>query len=180
MHLNNYNSFTYIDNLNQEEILKLNKNVNLILRNYKKSFKNSELTAFVNFCKKNKKKIFLSNDFKRAKYLNFDGVYIPSFNKLPVNYKIGVKKNFKSIGSAHNINEILIKINQRIDIIFLSPLFKNQKNSNYLGVIKFNLIKKNFKNKFIALGGINNKNINLLKMIDIYGYAAISHFKNKN
>ncbi len=158
----------------------MRNNVDLILRNYKKNFKDNELLDFANFCKKNNKRIFLSNDFKRAKNLNFDGVYIPSFNKLPVNYDIGTKKNFITLGSAHNIKEILIKINQKIDIIFISPLFKNKRNKNQLGVIKFNIIKKNFKNKFIALGGINHKNINLLKIINVYGYAAISHFQNKS
>ena len=38
-------------------------------------------------------------------------------------------------------------------------------------------MSKNFKNKFVALGGINNKNLKLLKSLDIYGYAAISHFE---
>ena len=32
----------------------------------------------------------------------------------------------------------------------------------------------------MALGGINNKNISLLKLLNINGYAAISYFKIKN
>ena len=83
--------------------------------------------------------------------MNFDGVYIPSFNKLPIKYNKGIKKNFSILGSAHCIKEILIKKNQKIDMIFISPLFKNKKNRNLLGVIKFNLMTKIFKDKFIAL-----------------------------
>lgn len=81
------------------------------------------------------------------------------------------------MGSAHNVKDILIKKKQKIDIIFLSPLFKKKQNNNQLGVIKFNIMSKNFKNKFVALGGINNKNLKLLKSLNIYGYAAISNFE---
>ena len=178
MHYNNYNFFTYIDNLNEENITKFNKKVNIILRNYKNKFKNQDLAKLVRFCKKNKRKIYLANDVKKAKNLNFDGVYIPSFNKLSIKYDKGIKSNFTILGSAHNIKEIQIKKNQKIDIIFMSPLFKSNKNKEHLGVIKFNLIRKNFKNKFIALGGINSKNKSMLKLINITGYAAISYFKN--
>ena len=177
MHYNNYNFFTYIDNINEKNITKFNKKVNIILRNYKDKFKNHDLVKLVQFCKKNKRKIYLANDFKKAKNLNFDGVYIPSFNKLSINYDKGTRNNFTVLGSAHNIKEIQIKKSQKIDIIFMSPLFKNDKNKDHLGVIKFNLIRKNFKEKFVALGGINSKNKSMLKLLNINGYAAISYFK---
>tara|TARA_B100001057_G_scaffold5421_2_gene4937 strand:+ start:2733 stop:3275 length:543 start_codon:yes stop_codon:yes gene_type:complete len=179
MHYNNI-FFTYIDNLNQDNINRLNKNVYIIVRNYEKKFENDELEYFVKFCKKIKKKVYLSNDIKRAKKLDFDGVYIPSFNKLPIKYNLGIKKKFTILGSAHNNKEILIKKNQKIDIIFVSPLFKNNKKKKYLGVIKFNLIVKNYNGKFIALGGINNKNLSKLKMLKISGFAGIDYFKTKN
>ena len=41
--------------------------------------------------------------------MNFDGAYIPSFNKLPIKYNKGIKQNFSIIGSAHCIKKILIK-----------------------------------------------------------------------
>ena len=180
MHYNKFEFFTYVDSLNQENILNLNKKVHVIFRNYKKKFQNHELMNFVNFCKRKNIKVYLSNDIKKAKNLGFDGVYIPSFNKLPLDYKIGIKNDFTILGSAHNIDEILIKKKQKIDIIFICPLFKNEKNKSHLGVIRFNLISKYFKRKVMALGGINNKNISLLKLLNINGYAAISYFKVKN
>ena len=134
----------------------------------------------VQFCKKNKRKIYLANDIKRAKVLNFDGAYIPSFNKLSINYNKGIKNNFTILGSAHNIKEVKIKKDQKIDIIFLSPLFSNDKSKNNLGIVKFNLMKNNFNNKFVALGGINNQNKCMLKLLNVNGFAAISYFKNKN
>ena len=84
------------------------------------------------------------------------------------------------MGSAHNMREVKIKKDQKIDIIFLSPLFKNDKNRDNLGIIKFNLLKQNFNNKFIALGGINNQNKCMLKLLNVNGFAAISYFNGKN
>ena len=65
------------------------------------------------------------------------------------------KKKFKIIGSAHNIKEIRIKENQNVKKIFLSSLFK--KNKNYLGINKFKLISNLTKKKVVALGGISKK-----------------------
>ena len=67
------------------------------------------------------------------------------------------KKNFKIIGSAHNLKEIRIKEKQNVEKIFLSSLFK--KNKNYLGINKFKLLSKLNKKKIVALGGISKKNI---------------------
>mgnify|MGYP000855429405 FL=1 len=176
MHINNLEFFTYVDGLNQENIIKLDEKVQIILRNYNKDFRNQDLKKFVSFCKKNKRKVYLSNNFKKAKDLGFDGVYIPSFNKLLQNFKQGTRKEFATLGSAHNFKDLLIKKKQKIDTIFLSPLFKNKKNKNHLGVIKFSLISKKAKNKIIALGGINKNNRNMLSLLNINGYAAISYF----
>ena len=176
MHINNLEFFTYVDSLNQENIIKLDKKVQIILRNYNKDFKNQELKKFVSFCKKNKRKVYLSNNFKIAKHLGFDGVYVPSFNKLLQDFKQGTKKKFVTLGSAHNFKDLIIKKKQKIDTIFLSPLFKNKKNKNHLGIIKFSLISKNSNNKIIALGGINENNKNMLSLLNISGYAAISYF----
>ena len=38
-------------------------------------------------------------------------------------------------------------------------------------------MSKNSNNKIIALGGINKNNKNLLSLLNINGYAAISYFK---
>ena len=64
------------------------------------------------------------------------------------------------IGSAHNHKEIKIKEKQKVQTIFLSSIFK--KNKNYLGINKFKLISKNLK-KF-TLGGINKENLKSLKL----------------
>ena len=65
-------------------------------------------------------------------------------------------------------------------MIFISPLFKSKNNNNQLNVLKFNLMTRNFKNKFIALGGINKQNKGKLKLLNINGYAAINYFRVYN
>ena len=49
----------------------------------------------------------------------------------------------------------------------------------HLGIPRFNLIKISFKKKFVALGGINQKNIPKTKMLNIYGVSGISMYKKK-
>ena len=104
-----------------------------------------------------------------------DGVYIPSFNKEFNHLCYAHDKNFKIIGSAHNLKEIRIKELQKVDKIFLSSLFK--KNKNYLGINKFKLLAKLTNINVVALGGISNKNLKKLKLLDCFGFAGISYFK---
>ena len=88
---------------------------------------------------------------------NFDGLYIPAFNKFTYSQKFKKKTNFKIIGSAHNYQEILIKEKQGCEEIFISPIFFNKKNKSFLGVIKFNYLALTTNRKIIALGGINQR-----------------------
>ena len=107
--------------------------------------------------------------------LNLDGVYIPSFNKDKKHLSFSYKKNFLIIGSAHNNKEIKIKESQRVKVLFLSSLFK--KNKNYLGFNKFKLLSQLSNKKIIALGGISSKNLKKLRMLNCFGFAGISYFE---
>ena len=128
-------------------------------------------------CIKQKRKFFISNNIKVAKNLNLDGVYIPSFNRL-CNFKNqNIKTNFKILGSAHNLIELKTKENQSCNEVFIAPIFKNEKSSSFLNVLKFNLIAKHSSEKIIALGGINRFNICKLKMVKCEGFAAINFIK---
>ena len=100
--------YYYIDKFNRDEIYKLNKSINIIYRNYSTKFNTIEILELVNFCKKQRRKVYISNNLKLALKFNFDGVYIPAFNKI-LNYKNIPKKNFEIIGSAHNVKEVINK-----------------------------------------------------------------------
>ena len=107
--------------------------------------------------------------------LDLDGAYIPSFNNKIKHLAFSYKKNFLIIGSAHNNKEIKIKERQRVEILFLSSLFKN--NKNYLGINKFKILSNLTKKKVVALGGITNKNIKKIKLLNCFGFAGISYFE---
>ena len=168
--------YYYIDKFNRDEIYKLNKSINIIYRNYSASFNTIEILELVNFCKKQRRKVYISNNLKLALKFNFDGVYIPAFNRT-LSYKNISKKKFEIIGSAHNVKEVIHKEYQGCNKIFISPIFKTKKNKNYLGVTKFNIIKLSTKKDVIALGGINERKIKYLKMCNIKGFAGISWIK---
>ena len=107
--------------------------------------------------------------------LDLDGVYLPSFNKSTKHLSFSFKKKFSVIGSAHNIKEINIKEMQNVNKIFISSLFK--KNKNYLGINKFKLMTNLTKKKVVALGGISKENINRLKLLNNPEFAGISYFE---
>ena len=86
-----------------------------------------------------------------------------------------LKKKFSIIGSAHNIKEIRAKEIQKVDKIFISSLFK--KNKNYLGINKFKLISNYTKKKVVVLGGVSQNNLNKLKLINSSEFAGISYFE---
>ena len=150
-------------------------NTGIIYRNYDLKNNLSTIIKLKQYCKKKGFKFFLSNDVRLALQLNLDGAYIPSFNNQTIHLSFSYKKKFLIIGSAHNNKEIKIKEKQGVDIIFLSSIFK--KNKNYLGINRFKLLSKLTNKKIIALGGISNFNLKKLKLTCCYGFAGISFFK---
>ena len=172
MHLNKY---YFINKFNPDHIKKLDKNISIIYRNYKSSYDLNIIIKIRDFCRKYGRNIYLANNVKLAIKYNLNGAYIPSFNKdlKHLNYK--TKPNFLIIGSAHNLKEIRIKEIQKVSKIFISSIFKFEK--NYLGFYKFKNLSKNTKKKVIALGGINKNNFKKIKLLNIDGFAGIGYFE---
>ena len=175
-----YNFYYFIDEFNINELIVLDNKINLIFRNYNKNKKiNQIISDLKKFCKKTQRKIFISNNLKIAQRYNLDGLYIPSFNKSLRFKNLNVKNGFRLIGSAHNINELKIKEKQGCEEIFISPIFFNKKNNNFLDVIKFNMLSLNTKKNINALGGININNTKRLRLTKSLGIAGISYFRKK-
>ncbi len=148
----------------------------VIYRNYNPNIPNTELILKIKkYCKKKKIKFLLANNIKLAIKLDLDGAYIPSFNKSLSHLAFSLKTKFNIIGSAHNNKEIRIKEIQNVDKIFISSLFK--KNKNYLGINKFKLISNYTKKRVVVLGGISKNNLKKLKLINVCGFAGISYFE---
>ena len=167
--------FFFIDDYHTKLIDIQCKRTFVIYRNYKNIQNISKILKLKNYCKKKGNPFILSNNVKLAIKLNLDGAYIPSFNRNFNHLSFSYKKNFLIMGSAHNLKQINNKILQNCKYIFISSIFK--KNKNYLGINKFKILTNNIKKPIIALGGINKLNIKKLKMINIMGFAGISYFK---
>jgi len=176
MHYNLNIKYYFINNFDTNNIDHQDKQTIIIYRNYKSNkIDTFKISKFKNYCKKKGFKFYLSNNIKLAIKLGLDGAYIPSFNKSFNHLNYSYVNNFKIIGSAHNLKEIKIKELQKVDKIFLSSLFK--RNKNYLGINKFKLLSNLTKKKVVVLGGISKKNSKLLKILKNFEFAGISYFE---
>ncbi len=169
------NKYYFINKFETNIIDKQDKQTAIIYRNYSTKKNEEQIIKIKLYCKKKGLKFFLSNDVKLAIKLGLDGAYIPSFNKSFKHLAFSLKKKFNIIGSAHNIKEIKIKEIQKVDKIFISSIFK--KNKNYLGINKFRLMSNLTKKKIVALGGVSKKNIKKLKLLKSEEFAGISYFE---
>ena len=175
MHNSYPKQYYFINKFDKEIIQKQSKNTAIIFRNYTKQNNEEVIVKIKNYCKKLNLNFFLSNNIKFALKIGLDGAYIPSFNKNTKHLAYSFKKNFKIIGSAHNLREIRTKETQKVDKIFLSSLFK--KNKNYLGINKFKLLSQLTRKEVVVLGGISKKNLKKLKILNQSKFAGISFFE---
>ena len=168
--------YYFINKFDTNNIDKQDKQTTIIYRNYSsKPIDQTLILRIKRYCKKKSIKFYLSNNIKLAIKLDLDGAYIPAFNKSLKHLAYTYKKNFRIIGSAHNLKEIRIKENQNVNKIFLSSLFK--KNKNFLGVNRFKLLSKLTIKDIVVLGGISEKNKKKLSLLNQYDFAGISYFE---
>jgi len=175
MHNKILNRYYFINKFDQSHIDKQCKETTIIYRNYNQKIDKKLIIQLKNFCKKKGNKFLLSNNIRLAINLDLDGVYIPSFNTDKRHLAYSFKKNFIILGSAHNIYEIRVKELQCVNKIFLSSIFK--KNKNYLGVNRFRLFSLLSKKKIVALGGISPNNMKKLNLTNCSAFAGISFFE---
>ena len=175
MHNIKLKKYYFINQFNKNNIDNLDNNTTIIYRNYKRHNDLKCIIKIRNYCRKKRIKFYISNNIKLSLNLKLDGAYIPSFNRSYRHLSYSFKKNFDLIGSAHNIKEIKTKETQKVKSLFISSLFK--KNKNYLGIRKFNIISKLTKKRVIALGGISKNNIKKLRIVNCIGFSGISFFE---
>lgn len=169
--------YYFIDKFDTNNIDKQKISTGIIYRNYNEKNNLNTIVKIKKYCRKKGYKFFLSNNTRLAINLDLDGAYIPSFNRDLNHLSFSKRKKFLIMGSAHNNKEIKLKEQQGVKIIFLSSIFKE--NKNYLGINKFKLLSNLTKKKVIALGGISKKNLKKLKLVDSFGFAGISYFQKK-
>ena len=168
--------YYFINKFETNNIDKQDQQTIIIYRNYSLKVLDAALILKIKkYCKKKAIKFYLSNNIKLAMKLDLDGAYIPSFDKEIKHLNYSLKENFDIVGSAHNLKEIRIKERQNVKKIFLSSLFK--KNKNFLGINKFKLLSNLTNKQIIVLGGISKKNVRLLKLLKTQEFAGISYFE---
>ena len=81
MHKNLPKFYHFINHFDKNHIRKLDKKIAIIYREYSKKSNENLIIEIRDYCKKIKRKFFISKDLKLASKLNLDGVYLPSFYK---------------------------------------------------------------------------------------------------
>ena len=171
------NKYYFIKKFDESHIDKQDKKTIIIFRNYNQQIDEKLILTIKNYCRKKGNKFLISNNIKFAIKFNLDGAYIPSFNKDKKHLSFSYKRNFILLGSAHNIHEIRTKELQGVNAIFVSSLFK--KNKNYLGINKFKLLSLLSSKPLVALGGLSDDNLKKLRLTNCLGFAGISFFEQK-
>ena len=143
-----------IKDINLLNIKKYNKFA-IIYRCHKVSDNIDELINFRKKCNIKSIKFYVANSSSLCVLLKADGIYLSSYNRTfkALNLK---RLNFEILGSAHTLKQISLKIKQGCNYILLSKLFlvDYDKQSPYLGIVKFNKYFNDIYKKLIPLGGI--------------------------
>jgi thiamine-phosphate pyrophosphorylase len=165
--VNNYRLkyYIFLDELN-EKIIKNIQNLKKRKIDLKLIVSEKILFSILDFVKYSKIPFFIIDNVKLATKHKANGIFLTSKNRSLINITKGSQR-IEVIGSAHNQYEYFIKERQGCSTIFLSPIFYNKKYSlnKILHIQKFNLITLSWKKSIGALGGINLKNLKLIKLI---------------
>lgn len=187
MTLNNHpiKIYIFVDSFNsliEKKIQKIKNIIGIIYEN--KLIPSENFFRAKNFCKENKIKFYILDNYKAVIKYKLNGFVISSFNRTISNIKNSQlkKDNIEILGKAHNQLEFYHKNMQGCSTIFLSPIFITNKYSKnkILGISKFNLMALNWSSRLIALGGIklsNFKKIKMTRSMAVGIKSAIENFK---
>ena len=171
--------YFFIDKINETNLDQVKKTGAILILRRSKNINHKSLKKFALNCKSKRIDLFVANSLKLLSLLKTNKFYISAWNKKYYKNLRKFNSNIEIVGSAHNVKEINEKIDQGCSQIFLSRIFetKYRLKKGFLGVTKFNLITRKFRTNFIALGGINIKNFNRIKNLNIIGFAMSSDKK---
>jgi hypothetical protein len=181
MNLNKFyvpNIFYFTEDIDETILKNINKFKNIAIIYQNSILEPNKFLKIKKFCYQNKIKFYIIDNYKDAIKHKLDGVVISHNNKrnLITNNPICKKNNFLIFGKVHNQIEYFFKKQQLCKKIFLSPIFQTKKynDSKILKIHKFNLISANWLVDIYALGGVNNKNYNSLKLTKSCGFGFSS------
>jgi thiamine monophosphate synthase len=177
--MNQYHNYIFLDKINSELSLKIKKIKKVSIIYYTDNFEpfnENNCNLIRKFCEKINIPFYIMNSLKNAVKYKAAGIYITAENR-----RIILNKYYKLkiIGSVHNNLDYYFKNIQNCTLVMLSPLFYNKKYSRnkILGSNKFRLISRNWEIDLCPLGGINNSNLNKIKLLRISNIAHRSMLK---
>ncbi len=181
MYIFKYKYFLIIESIKDIDLINIRKRDKFIIIYRCTKLKDNifDLQIFRRKCKVKFIKFFVANNYNLATFLKSDGIYLSSYNHSfkALNF---VRSNYRIIGSAHNYSQIFEKQKQGCSYILYSKLFKVDYDplKKNLGVIKFNNFLNHYKH-LIPLGGINEANLNKVRIVRSKGLVLMSEIKKK-
>ena len=122
--------------------------------------------------------IFIINDFKNFNLNKYcDGIQLTSKNLKNINL-VNFNKKYILIGSCHNVQEIEMCNNLKLNLILISPVYDTNSKKG-IGWIKFKELVNKSNIPAFALGGLSyTEHIKNVKFNGGVGVAASSYFYN--
>ena len=175
MFIKKKNYYIIIEKINDFDLdlIRIKKKFNIIYRpSIRENF--ADVSRFRMKCKSKGVNFYVANDVHYATKVRSDGLYISSYNA-----SITTATFKEKIGSAHNVREIMQKKKQGCKRIVFSRLFKTDYKikKSYSDIHRFNLL--NFNQNLIPLGGIRNKNLLKLQLVNSDSFVIMSEVKKK-
>ena len=141
-----------------------------------------KIKPYITWCQNNGINFFIQSSIYWANKYHAIGIFFDKknfiiSNKLNLN---SIKKKFLIAGKIHDLKE-LKSFSKFLNLVFISNVFKTFSYPNKKELSMFNffsmchLLKKK---KIFALGGVDKNNFKKLKNKYLYGFGAISYFKN--
>ena len=145
-------------NLNIEDYSRVSKKIYILCRKYDS--------------------IFIINDFKNFNLNKYcDGIQLTSKNLKNINL-VNFNKKYILIGSCHNVQEIEMCNNLKLNLILISPVYDTNSKKG-IGWLKFKELVNKSDIPAFALGGLSyTEHIENVKFNGGVGVAASSYFYN--
>jgi len=117
------------------------------------------------------KKIVIHSHYKLAKEFNLKGIHLTEKARTLKR----INSSLKIISTSFHTTAAILKSRRKYEYVFLSPVFDSISKQGYKGNFDLEDLKLFLKRKknVIALGGINNKNIEVVKQVGFSGVAVI-------
>ena len=161
-------------------LIKIRNKFNIIYRNQNNIENLEKLKKFRMSCRKKSVAFYVANNTDLLIKLKADGLYISAHNNNLLLKGLSIK-GFDIIGSAHNQREIDIKTKQGCKVIVFSRLFETNYTykKGFLGVQRFNLISIRTRLELAPLGGIREKNLHKMNIVNSTSFACLTAIKKK-